>query len=377
MDKNTLIYFLKWLRQSLYFSALLYFPVYLAGIGKSGIEIGFLFALSSITALVLIFPMGIMNDKILSKKLFIASFIIIGMSYLLASLSELSIVLIFAFILFGLGSNLSTASLDSLYYKCVRKNMERSAGIYNFSSALGSASGIVLTGFLLVRYDFRFFLIVAGGVFLLSSILGLRLPRTETKIVSLPEYWKNFKSEEVIIFAGIMFLYAMHFGAENTSYTLFLKNNLGLGFAGMGIYMAIPILILSVLSLKIGRMLEKINMKNLLSFGIVLSGIGHILMTIQNVPVSFFFRIIHEIGDATVLVILVFGISKLFKRSHVGGLNGLFTLVITIAVVLGSLIFGPIGETFGYHIPLIVSGIIMLTALPLVVIQKFKKISNS
>ena len=76
---------------------------------------------------------------------------------------------------------------------------------------------------------------------------------------------------------------------------------------------------------------------------------------------------------------MLFGILVLFKKSEIGGLNALFCLVMNIGVFCSALVFGPIGEHFGYHMPLIISGFSSLLAVPLVMYFKktIKSINNS
>ena len=50
---------------------------------------------------------------------------------------------------------------------------------------------------------------------------------------------------------------------------------------------------------------------------------------------------------------------------RVGGNSSLITLTTTLGVFTGSLIFGPLGASLGYQIPLIISGVISLALLPM------------
>jgi len=140
----------------------------------------------------------------------------------------------------------------------------------------------------------------------------------------------------------------------------------------MGLYISIPIFILASVAFLIGRKLSKNpDFNNVLMLGLLLSGAGHIMMTYPEVYFSFIFRVIHEIGDAILLTVMVIGVGHLFKKKDIGGEGALFGLITILAAFFSSLAFGPIGEIHGYHIPLIVSGIFSLSAIPLV--YKFKK----
>ena len=50
---------------------------------------------------------------------------------------------------------------------------------------------------------------------------------------------------------------------------------------------------------------------------------------------------------------------------RIGGNAGFISLITTLGVLAGSLIFGPLGAAYGYQVPLIASGVISLTLLPM------------
>jgi len=50
---------------------------------------------------------------------------------------------------------------------------------------------------------------------------------------------------------------------------------------------------------------------------------------------------------------------------RIGGNSSLISLVTTLGVFAGSLIFGPLGAAYGYAWPLVISGGISLALLPL------------
>jgi predicted MFS family arabinose efflux permease len=56
-------------------------------------------------------------------------------------------------------------------------------------------------------------------------------------------------------------------------------------------------------------------------------------------------------------IAVYFWVSKLFGVERIGGDSSLMFTVMIIGNVAGSLVFGPVGQVMGYHIPLIVSGV--------------------
>ena len=100
----------------------------------------------------------------------------------------------------------------------------------------------------------------------------------------------------------------------------------------------------------------------MLRFGLLVSGLGHILMTVKILELSFVFRIIHEIADTCTLFYLYLGISKIFQIERMGGNTGIIHFTTYMGTALGAIIFGSIGENFGYDIPIILSGCTTLLA---------------
>lgn len=171
-------------------------------------------------------------------------------------------------------------------------------------------------------------------------------------------------NRNVLVFALILFLFSLHWGAERVSYSPFLREVLGLNFIQSSIYMTIPLIILAAVVILLGKKIDSVkSVRKHFFVAILLSGVGHIAMTIPSLGVSFFSRIIHEIGDGILDLIVLIGISKLFKDARIGGNSSFIFLMATIGLFAGSLIFGPIAEIYGHSAPLILSGMISLIAL--------------
>jgi MFS family permease len=109
----------------------------------------------------------------------------------------------------------------------------------------------------------------------------------------------------------------------------------------------------------------KVKPLTFLSLALLTSGAGHILMTWPVLPWSFAMRALHGFGDGLILMETYTTIARLFHVDRIGGNSSLITLTTTLGVLTGSLIFGPVGATFGYQTPLIISGVISLALLPL------------
>jgi MFS family permease len=309
---HNLILLLVYIKHVIFQLTFFYFPIYLNDNGFSGFQIGILMSIFSITGLIILFPAGILNDRFLSRSLLFISFLIGALCYFGILVSNIFIVMAIIFFFLGVNNNLSTTSFNSLIYKTINNSKAKALGNLTFARSLGSASGLLISSIILLKLGFNLLFVIAALLSIILALFCLNLPKTKTKFVSILQYKTNFLRKEVIFFAIIMFLNAIHWGAEHTVYSLFLKNNLNLGWLGMGIYMSIPIIILAITAKKIGiKLSKKKDFNSILTFGLLFSGTGHILMSITPLAISFSFRILHEIGDAMIMVVMLVGIAKL------------------------------------------------------------------
>jgi MFS family permease len=342
-------------------SVAFFWAIYFTEIGLNGVQIGSIMGARELTGILFITVGGLLNDRIKSKKLISVAFLLLVTIFLsLSTTTEYLTILIF-FILFGLAMTLWSISKDSILLKTSGgKKQSNKIGYFLAAGWLGGAIGFIIGGQILEVIEFTsLFKIIAvalGGIFFLS----LFLPETEIKNPKLVEYKGDIMRKEVMLFLLIIFLFSTHFGAEATSYGLFLKENLSLSMKGMGLYMggAVGVMALSVLFLS--KFSEK---KWLLHFGLLASGVGFIGMCLTgNIYASFIWRVIHEIGDTAMFVFLYYSLTKFFPAERLGGNTSIVTLAIYIAAASASLIFGIIGDKMGYDTAIIISGIICILA---------------
>src|SRR3989338_961357 len=339
--------------------------IHLTNIQLSGYQIGILFAISTITSIITVLPSGFSNDRVKSKHLIVIALILLGIEYLGLGLSKNFSIFMLLFLIGGIGETIYNSSIDSLFLKSTNnEKISQKISTYNIFRFLFIGLGIITAGSLLqIDIPFQKLFLGVATLFFIGAIVGnFLLPNNAVFKIDLNSYKEDILQKKVIFFLLIMFLFAIHFGAETTSYGLFLKNNLGLNSFQTGLYMGIAIMTMALTSYLIPRTLKKWKVKYVLLFGLFVSGSGHILMTLKQAMLSGFFRIYHETGDAAMFFFLYYGMSKLFVTEKMGGSTGVFQLATTLGATIGALIFGPIGSIYGYHMPLIISGCTTLIA---------------
>ncbi len=335
-------------------------PIYLSDVGLNGYEIGVLIALYAITPIFFSFPTGVINDRWTIRLTLLAGIVMVSSFFLGLGFFDGFLIFLPFFLLGGLGSNLEEISIRTLVYKTKMKGKEGGKfGIYNFVTNLGRSLGLFVVGTLIFLLDFSLALKMIGVLYLLIIPFVSFKPIMKYK-VKLVEYRRDFLNRRVVSIGIIMFLFTLHWGAEGTSFGLFLRNNLGLDMFLVGVYTSVTLLFLGFTAYVFGKRIDqrKSNMKNVFVAGMIISGVFHILHTIPIVPLSFLLRIPHEVGDGMTLIAIYFWVSKLFGVKRIGGNSSLMFTLTLLGHVVGSLIFGPIGYHMGYHIPLIISGMI-------------------
>lgn len=352
--------------KGIYHSMIFFLGIYMKKIGFSGTEIGIIFMVYSLTGLISILPSGFSNDIFKSKHVALIGLSLLAIQYLgIANFTTFPAILTF-FLIGSIGKTINSSSMDSLFFKTAENNEHTNKKISLFLS-LNSAfvgTGIILGGYLLnLDIPFGKMFTAIGLSFAIMAIMSqLILPRNATSKLEILRYKKDILRTDVLFFLLIMFLFSLHYGSEETSYGLFLENVLRLDKFQSGLYMGIAIASMSITVIAIRKILKTVDVKNILLFGTLVSGLGLILMTIPNTAVSLIFRIVHETGDAAMFFFLYYGTAKLFDLKRIGGNTGIVSFVIIIGAAASNFMFGPIGAKFGYNMPFLISGAVSILA---------------
>jgi MFS family permease len=347
---------------SIYF----FLPLYLKGrLGFSGGQIGLLYAILSLNALLVAFPVGVTGDRyparILSRLGLAGSALSL---WALASVNKFWPFLA-VFLTFGLSLSLFRQSLDILLFKEGHPDAARRFGQFNAMRMGGMMAGALLGGVLYYALDFPATMRLFGVGLLLLLLPTVWLPLTRGVKTDLLQYGRDFLTRPVLFFATWLFLFTLHWGAEATSLSLFLEQNLTLTPMGVGFYMAGEFGVVALTAYAYGRFWAgRLKPLTFLSLALMLSGTGHILMTHPSLLWSFIWRAVHGLGDGLILMETYTTIARLFHVDRIGGNSSLISLTTTLGLFAGSLIFGPLGAAYGYQMPLIISGAVSLALVP-------------
>ncbi len=340
----------------------IYLPIHFDRVlGLSRSYIGLLISIYSVTLIVLVAPLGHLSDRVSPKRIVqVGLLLFAGYCFLLGRARTLP-VLVIAQVLGGAGNSLVAIALGSLYYKNVTASRRgQKVGIFMFATFFGFAVGPLLSGFLLkgCGLSYRTIFLIAGGlsvgVLFFSEVLKDSAPFK----IKVLEYKKDIFRKEVLLLICMLVGMGIHYGNERASFSLYMKNVVGLDNFAIGSVFAIVGLWIAILSLATGALFDR-NKKILLfvCVGLVLSGSCHIGTAYANsYAMVLLARILHTTGDAVVIFSMNAIIASIFPAKRMGGNLGFTSFFRMQGSFLGALMSGFLDNYCGYRASFIVAG---------------------
>lgn len=362
MDTQKHIHLINFCRKLTVNTLFFLIPLHLLKIGLSGWQIGAVVSFYGLAPLIFSFPIGWINDRLSIRRIIQSALLILSLLFLLLAITKNFYLLAVIFLFLGIANNALDVSTNSLYYKDeTHADLNKKYGTLAFWLALGTATGTLSGGTVVHFSDFRLLFYVYAIFLLVVLIFAKKVGREKFHVVTLREYRLNLINKKTILFSVLIFTLALHWGAEGTVYSPFLKSYFHLNNLQLSLYISISLFFLAFSGLAISflRFNAQINQRIFL-FALFLSGAGHILMVNHNVYVSLFFRIIHEIGDGLMGALIFLFISRLFQKKSIGGSSGILLALMTLGHMVGALVFSSIGYRVGLEYPFILSGLLLI-----------------
>ncbi len=337
-------------------------PLYFLTIGFKGWQIGLIVSIFGLTPLLFSFPVGWLNDRVSIKRIVQAAMLALSLIFLVMGWIRSFPLMAVLFLFLGVSNNALDVSLNSMYYKDeTQMDLNKKYSQLAFWLALGTAVGTLVGGFLTHFFNFQT-LFYVYSLFILLVLFGVGdLGRVMFSRVSIKEYRLGLLNRKTMLFALIIFVLTLHWGAEGTVYSPFLKNYFDLNNFQLSLYISIPLFALAFSSFLVGvRKFDAGKNRRMFIFSMFLSGMGHVLMVNKNVYLSFIFRIIHEVGDGLLGALIVLFISRLFEKRSIGGSSGVLLAIMTLGHMAGALVFSLLGYRIGLQYPFVISGALLI-----------------
>ena len=337
-------------------------PLYFLKIGFVGWQIGLIVSCFGFAPLLFSFPIGLINDRLMIERIIQGALLSLSLLIFLLSATKNFFLIALIFLFLGLANNALDVSINSLYYKEEsNKNLNKKYGLLAFWLALGMACGTLLGGMLTHFASFHVLFYVYAVFLLLVLLFSHGLGGGRFDRVPIKEYKLSLLNKKTILFAILMFALSLHWGVEGTVYSPFLKKYFQFNNLQLSLYISLPLFVLSFSAFFIGLLKynARVN-KRIFLLSMFLSGLGHVLMVNRIVYISFFFRVVHEVGDGFLGALNVLYISKLFEKRSIGGSSGILLAVMTFGYMVSALIFSSLGYKFGLQYPFYISGLILI-----------------
>ncbi len=351
-----------------------YITIFWIDLGFSHFQVGILMAIFPLTSLILMIPFGIFVDRISPKKLVIASHVIFGVSLAGLLFTQDFWLTILLLVVGGSGNALYNNALPSLYYKTLGDKLRGfKLGIFTATTLVGYGLGPLIGGFILSACDMNavFIFALLGSIPLL--ILSLFLADIPGARVKLADYRTDLKNKSVLVFIILVFLFALHAGSEQTSFSLFLNKDIGLSKESVGWMFFIHANFMALLSVASGIVADRFDSRGrglakLFYAGIIISGLANIMLVMaSNFGTVLATRLTHAVGDSMTLVTRSLIISNLFITTRMGGNLGAVTATVMLGTLIGSVISGAVP---GYVSGFVIAGALAVLAIPIVMLAK-------
>jgi MFS family permease len=337
-------------------------PLHLLNLGFSGWQIGAAGSLFAFAPLLFAFPIGWANDRFAIKEIIRAALALLSVLFVVLGRVSGFLPMVLVFLLLGVGNNALDVSINSFYYKNGEPtNPNRKYSRLVFWSALGTALGPGLAGLVLSSAGYpSMFLALAVFLVLLQVFVG-PLTRLPFAFVPLRAYRADLFRKNTLMFSVLIFVIGLHWGLEGTVYSPFLKTTFHLSTLSASLYISFALLGVALSAWLIGLIrFDLLLNKRIFVSSMILSGAGLALMAIPSLPLSFGFRVMHEIGDGFLGALVVLFISRLFEKQSIGGSSGLLITVMTTGQMVGALVFSSLGYRFGLAYPFLISGCLLV-----------------
>lgn len=340
-----------------------FLPVYMKAQGLTDAQIGTVFGLMSISALVLMLPMGVLSDLFSPRRLVLLGCCI----FLFFAWQILTAKIYWHFLLVaplgGIASSTFFIILYALLLKVIDKNqVGKKIALYQSGMYLGLGIGPAIGGMLIREGGFALLLggVLAGG--LIAATLVLRLPETDTILLDLGGYKRDLRQGRILLFLLLVFVYPTHFGTEQTSLTLLMKESLSFSYTNIGlVYLLVGIWMALLAPFAGHRFDTSQSLRALLLCGLAISGTFQILTAVvTSLPFMVVIRLLHTVGD--VMMILSIGVmtAAFFPEARMGGNAAVIVATRTCGIFTGNLGSGIINGALGYSFSFVASGGVLL-----------------
>jgi MFS family permease len=342
-------------------AAMIFMPVFFKERGVSDAGVGTLISLFSLSTLALVFPMGVLSDRVPPRPLLLGGALLAVAASMVMPFCRGFYQMASAMALAGAAFTFSSIALYSLFFKQVGGQRGVEVSIFTIGGIMGAGLGAWGCGNLmqLVPVTRALFPVLAGSA-LAWAVVALFLPRGEGIAFPILEYGQDLKRLRTWVLIAIMFVTASHSGFEQAGYTLLQTEVIGLSTKMVGDLFLIIALWMTVTTLWTGRLHDQ-EERPLLMMGLalILSGAFMAASGSARGALDFLiYRLLHTAGDSVFQLLTLVVAAMIFPKRRVGGAFAFGLTINTASYFLFANVAGVIGQHSGFRAAFHVSGLI-------------------
>jgi MFS family permease len=345
-----------------FWMVLAYLPLIFKAYDFTDKQIGFAIGFNSLSSILLVLPLGVFSDYFSPKRTLTLGTICFSGYFLLLIILQDFFSVCAAVILGGVGAAAIRVILMSLYLKLIDSTGRgKKVAFLHLGGYLGFGTGPLVGGYLYETFGGTYMIKCAFVLSATICLLSLLLEDAPPVVFSFKDYKKDVKEPDALFLMALVFVLGTHFGAEQSSISLLMKDIIGLGrkeiglvFFVLGAWMAILVPFAGIVMDKRHRVFF------LLLLGLLISSCFQFMTPFASTIYGLLIiRMIHTLGDTLAILESDVLTAHFFPAARLGGNSGLIFCVRTSAIFVFAAFSGCLNQAWGYKMPFFVNGIMV------------------
>ena len=337
-------------------------PLYLtAAFGATPLLVGFIEGIAESLASLLKVYSGYLTDKYQKKKPVAFIGYATGLIYKIALLVSTSWTgILISRIIDRIGKGIRTSPRDVMVSESAKETDRGQAfGIHKALDMLGSAIGIILSYFILLRfkdntssYKLIFIISIIPAVIALLMFIFIKEKNTVYPQKERQGFFNQFKNLDQKLKMYLLISMIFTLGNSSNSFLLLRANTAGFDATSVILLYFIYNVTASLLAIPFGRMSDRFGRKNILITGYIIFAVVYFGFGIADTKMGFMLLfMLYGIYTATTAGVERALITDIAPANLKGTMLGLQQTIVGISLFFASIIFGFLWNNFGSFIP--------------------------
>ena len=337
-------------------------PLYLtAAFGATPLLVGFIEGIAESLASLLKVYSGYLTDKYQKKKPVAFIGYATGLIYKIALLVSTSWTgILISRIIDRIGKGIRTSPRDVMVSESAKEtNRGQAFGIHKALDMLGSAIGIILSYFILLRfkdntssYKLIFIISIIPAVIALLMFIFIKEKNTVYPQKERQGFFNQFKNLDQKLKMYLLISMIFTLGNSSNSFLLLRANTAGFDVTSVILLYFIYNVTASLLAIPFGRMSDRFGRKNILITGYIIFAVVYFGFGIADTKIGFMLLfMLYGIYTATTAGVERALITDIAPANLKGTMLGLQQTIVGISLFFASIIFGFLWNNFGSFIP--------------------------